>query len=214
MQTALVHEHALQAAQARLTQLENELAETRKSQAPSGSSFLAGALSRSPWNTGAARPASSVPPAGTGYAPQTATASAAPAPHSAVPITAPSAGGGFLHSALTTAAGVAGGALLFDGLRSLLFHSPGPFGPYLGTGWGGGWGQTGGNVYETVVNNYGNANDPGAADAATPQNDGFANDDSLQNASYDPGNADTGNFDNGSDYDSSADFGGNDDMST
>jgi hypothetical protein len=37
-------------------------------------------------------------------------------------------GGGFLSSALTTAAGVAGGALLFDGIKSMMGGSGSPFG--------------------------------------------------------------------------------------
>lgn len=253
VQTVLVQDHALGAAQQRIAQLEKELADAHNApaQAPAaaagGTSFLGGLLGGR-WNQGGAAPA------------------AATAPRSSVPITAPSgsvqpaaspsyaaagaapyaaaapAGGGFLHSALTTAAGVAAGGLLYDGLSSLLFHRPGPFGPYIGTGLGGGfggfgggyggspWGGAGGgNVYETI-NNYGgsgNQPDPNAMDtsASDPGNndpgyDPNATDPGTQDVSYDPsesGSVDDGNYDDGSsnvDDGSGGDFGGgNDDMS-
>jgi hypothetical protein len=237
VQTVLVQDHALGAAQQRIAQLEKELADAHKAQAQApaaaagGTSFLGGLLGGR-WNQGGAAPA------------------AATAPHSSVPITAPSgsaqaapsyaapgpapyaaaapAGGGFLHSALTTAAGVAAGGLLYDGLSSLLFHRPGPFSPYVGAGFGGfgggfggsPWGSAGGgNVYETI-NNYGTAGnqpDPNAIDTSgnDPGYDPSANDPGAQDVSYDPsesGTVDDGssNFDDGS----SGDFGGgNDDMS-
>ena len=219
VQTALVQEHALGAAQQHIAQLEKEL-EAAKAQAPaagSGTSFLGGLLGGGRWNQGGTAPA----PAGAG----------ASAPRSSVPITAPPmqpsyaaagaapyaaaapASGGFLHSALTTAAGVAGGAMLYEGLSSLLFHRPGPFGPYLGAGYGGSpWGS-GGNVYETV-NNYGtqqpnqNAIDTSNTD---PGYDPSANDPgaNTQDVNYEP--PDSGDFDDGS---NGGDFGGgNDDMS-
>lgn len=229
VQTALVQEHALAAAQQRIAQLEKDL-EAAKAQAPtpaaSGStSFLGGLLGGGRWNQGGAAPAAAGPGAAaprssvpiTAPAPQPAFAAAGAAPYAAAP-----ASGGFLHSALTTAAGVAGGALLFDGLSSLLFHRPGPFGPYIGAGWGGGYGGSpwgsGGNVYETV-NNYGtqqpgqNALDQNAVDTSNPDPgyDPNANDPGVdtQDASYGP--VDSGDFDDGS---SGGDFGGgNDDMS-
>ncbi|MBV8535703.1 MAG: DUF2076 domain-containing protein [Alphaproteobacteria bacterium] len=201
VQTALVQEHALAAAQQRISQLEKEV-EAAKAQAPAAgasTSFLGGLLGGNRWNQGGAAPSSSQPrssvpitaPAGT---PQPSYAAAA----------APS-GGGFLQSALTTAAGVAGGALLFDGISSLLFHHQGPFSPYVGAGYGGSpWGGGGGNVYETTVNNYGsqqpNQNVP----------DSNADDSDIRDASYDPSESDQGDFDDGS----GGDFGGgNDDTS-
>jgi uncharacterized protein len=211
-QTVLVQDHALSAAQERIAQLENELKSARPAaSAPAaGSSFLGGLLGRSRWNSqGAPEPA----------APAPAT------PRSSVPITAPQAplapqagfgGGGFLQSALTTAAGVAGGALLYDGLRGLLFHNPGPFGPYVGAGWGGGvpgGNVPGGNIYETnVVNYYGDDPRGGGGNDRTIDTSATPNDlsDGLQNASYDP--SDNG-FDTGNDYDSGSDFGGSDDQS-
>jgi len=215
-QTALVQDHALAAAQQRIAQLEKEL-EAAKAQAPAaggGTSFLGGLLGGGRWNQGAAAPSAAAP--------------ASSPPRSSVPITAPAgapspsygaaaapAGGGFLQSALTTAAGVAGGALLFDGLSSLLFHRPGPFSPYIGSGWGGGFGGSpwggGGNVYETV-NNYGTQQpDQNAIDTsggADPGYDPNASDPDIRDASYDP--SDDGSFDDGSGGDFS---GGSDDTS-
>ena len=208
VQTALVQEHALAAAQQRISQLEKEL-EAVKAQAPAaagGGSFLGGLLGGGRWNQGGAAPSSG------------AAAASSPA-RSSVPITAPAAaaapsyaaaapsGGGFLQSALTTAAGVAGGALLFDGISSLLFHHPGPFSPYAGAGLGGSpWGSGGGNVYETV-NNYGTQPDQNAVDPSNA--DPNADDSDIRDASYDPSD-DSDNVDDGS----SGDFGGgNDDTS-
>jgi len=196
-QTALVQEHALNAAQARITQLETELANRQPQAAGGGSSFLGGLLGRNRWN------AQNPPEA----------PAAAPAPRSSVPITAPApssgfmgggfGGGGFLSSALTTAAGVAGGALLYDGIRSLLFHNPGPFGPYVGTGWGAGT-PMGANVYETtnVTNYYTDDARPAGGPSADPSASDLSG--GLQDASYDPSD-DSFDSDPGSDFSDSQD---------
>jgi hypothetical protein len=108
VQTVLVQEHALKAAQERITQLEAKAAATP---APG---FLASAPKLGPWGS------ASVP--------------STPAPQPAAPMAPPmmapgmAQGGGFLRQALTTAAGVAGGALLFEGIRNMFGHNPGPFG--------------------------------------------------------------------------------------
>jgi hypothetical protein len=221
-QTVLVQEHALNSSAARMAQLESELAEARKTQgAPgSGTSFLGGLFGRGPWGAAqdrasqpsqaAPRPVQAQPAPQAAYAPPQAAAGS-------VPITSGSSGGGFLHSALATAAGVAGGALLYDGIRSLFFHNPGPFGSALGAGWG----QPASGLNETtnIVNNYyGNdPNDPGAAgndpsvsDASWSSSDGP--DATQQDASVDDGSAaDSGDsFDTADDFDSGADFGGRD----
>jgi len=213
VQTALVQEHALAAAQQRISQLEKEL-EAAKAQAPAAggsTSFLGGLLGGGRWNQGGAAPS--------------AGAAASSPPRSSVPITAPAvapaaayaaaapAGGGFLQSALTTAAGVAGGALLFDGISSLLFHHQSPFSPYAGAAWGGSpWGAGGGgNVYETVVNNYGTQQpDQNAIDTSGPNDPGYGpttDDSDIRDASYDPSDSDPGDFDDGS----GGDFGGGSD---
>lgn len=219
VQTVLVQDHALGAAQQRIAQLEKELADAHKAQAQApaaaggGTSFLGGLLAGGHWNQGgtgaaaAGAPHSSVPitaPSGPGAGPAQAAppsyAAAGAAPYAAAP-----ASGGFLHSALTTAAGVAAGGLLYNGLSSLLFHRPGPFGPYLGTGWGGGfggfgggfggspWGGGGGNVYETV-NNYGTGAQPDQNAIDTSANDpSGANDPNGNDPGYDPNASDPGN---------------------
>lgn len=112
VQTVLVQEQALKAAQERIAELE-----AKGGAAPAASSgFLGSAPKIGPWG-----------------------ASAAPAaPRPSVPSTrsplqaavGPQQGGGgsFLRSAMATAAGVAGGALLFEGIRSLMGNNAGPFG--------------------------------------------------------------------------------------
>lgn len=114
VQTVLVQEQALKAAQERIAELE---ARSAAAPAAAGGSFLANAPKVSPWGTAAAAPAPVPPPAPSTRSPL----QAAVAPQQA-------AGGGFLRTAMATAAGVAGGALLFEGIRSLMGHNPGPFG--------------------------------------------------------------------------------------
>ena len=109
VQTVLVQEQALKAAQARIAELE------AKAAAAPAPGFLASAPRIGPWG------GASVPP--------TQPAQQAPGAQVAAPGYAPQpAGGGFLRQAMTTAAGVAGGALLFEGIRNLMGHNPGPFG--------------------------------------------------------------------------------------
>jgi uncharacterized protein len=113
VQTVLVQEQALKAAQERIAELE-----AKAGGAPASTGFLGSAPRLGPWGT---QPAQSQ-------------AQAAAPPPTRSPLQAalsgqPSGGGGsFLRSAMATAAGVAGGALLFEGIRSLMGHNPGPFG--------------------------------------------------------------------------------------
>lgn len=106
-QTLIVQTQALEAAQARIADLERQLREGAAAVDPDAPS---------PWGTrareamGAPR-LSQRPPYGSGE-PYGVPASQ---PYGAPP----SRGGGFLSGALQTAAGVAGGALLFQGLSSL-----------------------------------------------------------------------------------------------
>jgi len=114
-QMALVQEHALKLADARIRELEAKLGPA--ADAPAKSSFLDGLLPTSPW----ARK-SSVPATGAGGQPmlrpgmfgQNGRAQAA-APQS----------GSFLRSAFATAAGVAGGLMLFEAVRGLMASEPG-----------------------------------------------------------------------------------------
>jgi uncharacterized protein len=111
VQTVLVQEQALKAAQERIAELEAKAGGA----APAASGFLGSAPRIGPW----------------GSQPQAA-APQAPVPSTRSPLQAAvapqQAGGGFLRSAMATAAGVAGGALLFEGIRSLMGNNPGPFG--------------------------------------------------------------------------------------
>ena len=108
VQTVLVQEQALKAAQERIAELE-----ARAGAAPTASGFLGNAPKIGPWGAPAA-PRPSVPstrsPLQAAVAPQQG------------------GGGGFLRTAMATAAGVAGGALLFEGIRGLMGSNPGPFG--------------------------------------------------------------------------------------
>ena len=111
MQTVLVQEQALKAAQERIAELE-----AKAGAAPAAAGFLGSAPRIGPWGSQTQEPA-----------PQ------APVPSTRSPLQAalapqPAGGGGFLRSAMATAAGVAGGALLFEGIRSLMGSHPGPFG--------------------------------------------------------------------------------------
>lgn len=109
VQTVLVQEQALKAAQERIAELE-----AKANAAPAApTSFLGSAPKVSPWGS---QPA--VAPAPSTRSPLQA----------AVAPTAAPAGGGFLRTALATAAGVAGGALLFEGIRNMMGNNPGPFG--------------------------------------------------------------------------------------
>jgi hypothetical protein len=113
VQTVLVQEQALKAAQERIAELE-----AKGAAAPAASGFLGSAPKIAPWGAQAAAAPSAPRPA----VPSTRSPlQAALAPQQ-------QAGGGFLRTAMATAAGVAGGALLFEGIRSLMGSNPGPFG--------------------------------------------------------------------------------------
>ena len=112
VQTVLVQEQALKAAQARIAELEAKAGAA----APAAPGFLGSAPKIGPWGASPAAPAAAPQPIPPTQSPLQA--ALAPQP----------AGGGFLRTALTTAAGVAGGALLFEGIRSLMGSNPGPVG--------------------------------------------------------------------------------------
>jgi len=134
-QTVLVQEHALQAANARIEELEAALKAREAQPAPGAGSFLGGLFGGGAQTSSPAtgRP-TSVPSAGQrperfAYPDAPGAQAANPAPlQPAAPARGAFGGGGFLASALTTAAGVAGGALLYDGIRSMLNTSGSPFG--------------------------------------------------------------------------------------
>ncbi|MEK0081671.1 DUF2076 domain-containing protein [Benzoatithermus flavus] len=133
VQAVLVQDQALRQAQARIAQLEADLARAREAPQPApapATSFLPPAGTTSPWAT-SPRPAAPATPPPLPMAPAMPTGPAMPAtPAAAAGPWSPfgSGGGGFLRNALQTAAGVAGGALLAEGIGSLLHH-----------GWGSGF---------------------------------------------------------------------------
>ena len=102
VQTVLVQEQALKAAQERIAELE---AKAGGAAAPAASGFLASAPKISPW--GSAPVAVPSP-------------TRSPLQAAVAPAAAPAGGGGFMRQALATAAGVAGGALLFEGIRGMM----------------------------------------------------------------------------------------------
>ena len=115
VQTVLVQEQALKAAQERIAELE-----AKAGAAPAAAGFLGSAPKIGPWGSQTQAAAPQAP------APSTRSPlQAAVAPQSGAP---QSGGGSFLRSAMATAAGVAGGALLFEGIRNLMGSHPGPFG--------------------------------------------------------------------------------------
>lgn len=113
VQTVLVQEQALKAAQARIAELE-----AKGGAADAASGFLGSAPKIGPW--GAPQPAAPATPP-RAVLPTRSPLQAALAPQQG-------GGGGFLRTAMATAAGVAGGALLFEGIRNLMGSNPGPFG--------------------------------------------------------------------------------------
>ncbi len=103
----------------------------------------------------------------------------------------PSAGGGFLANAMTTAAGVAGGMMVANTLENLLGGRGGLFGGRSAGGFGGS-GFGGG---ETVNNFYESAPDPAGQHAEDVLQDQDQDQDDAQDAGYDDGGSDAGGFD-------------------
>ena len=121
VQSVLVQEQALEAANARMLELEDQLRAMEEPRGSRSGSFLGGA-----WNSGrrGEEPRSSVPQVGSratpsAYESRSSWSQGAPQPPLQQPAPAPS-GGGFMKSALATAAGVAGGMVLADSLRNML----------------------------------------------------------------------------------------------
>ena len=180
-QTALVQQHALDAAAQRIQELEANAAQPAQESGFLGnlgrSLFGGQPAARPGYDAGAYQRAATPPP----------TAPAAPAyappagPWGAPP---PASSGGFLASAMTTATGVAGGLLAANAIEGLLGGGRG--GLFGGGGFGGG---------ETVVNNFYDA----------PNSDARNVDTALPDAGGDAG------FQDASDYDAGQDGGGFDD---
>jgi uncharacterized protein len=171
-QAVIVQDQALQAANAKIEDLENQLREDEPPQQPPGTGGFLGSI----FGASAPRPAPQAPSGPWGQ--QQTYAPPPPPPGGPWGGGAPMGGGGFLQGALGTAAGVAGGVLLANSIGSLFGAHNNPFG--IGTGFGG----LGGG--ETVVNNYYEGHD------STPTNADY------QDASFDESSADFGSGDDGS----------------
>ena len=201
VQSTLVMQQALTAAQSRIAKLEKQLAETTRPSQESGGSFLSGMANL----FGVGQPQS------TARAPQT------PPPLPTRPASAPSyappplpqypgRGGGFLQSALSTAAGVAGGALLFQGIQNMLGHNPGPFAGLAGPS---GEVVPSQPVENTDVNVF-DSNDPSSAADQSTAADDTATD---QDATADDGSMTDSTPDDSFAPDDGGDFLGGDDDS-
>jgi hypothetical protein len=193
-QTVLVQEQALGGAKARIEQLESQLKQAEP--APQSTSFLGGAARSGPWGSFTSvasrqpQPAAPAMPPMMGQPPGQGTGG----PWMAGQQPMMGGGGGFLRSALTTAAGVAGGALLFEGIRSMIGYSSGPFSSTVG---GIPMGQPTEIVERETVNNYyGGSARPDAADAGAQPDAG-----GLQDTDYQTDSDDdlAGGFDSSSD---------------
>jgi uncharacterized protein len=211
VQSLLVLEHAVTNAQARIADLEKQLAAAQQNQKAShGGGFLSGLFGGGRHEEQTPPPAPQGQPAAPrpAYAPppQPQYAPPPPTPYPSTTNLQPGAGGSFLKGAMSTAAGVAGGALLFQGIENLIGHHAGPFGSELGAGGQGGF--LPGDVQNTeVTNNYYVNEDPqnvqNAQDFDPGDQGGGVTD---QNVDYNPGQDD--NFDS---VDDTFDDGGGDD---
>lgn len=178
VQTVLVQEQALKAAQERIAELEAKTA-AAPALAPG---FLGSAPRISPWGApaAAAAPRTSVPTTGPSNR-SPLQAALTPQPQQPQQQPAAAGGGSFLRTAMMTAAGVAGGALLFEGIRGLMGSNPGPFGQQAATGAGAtGAGATGTTPPELLP-----------PDSTSQQQQAYADDSSAQQE-YDTASLDDG----------------------
>jgi uncharacterized protein len=166
VQSVLVLQQAVTAAQSRIATLEKQVAEANQAPAQQGGgSFLAGVASLFGGGQPHGQPQRAAPPQPPPLPTQVQPAQSQPSQPYGYPPQAPQpagrgGGGGFLQGALSTAAGVAGGALLFQGIEGLLGHNPGPF---AGTATSSGGLFGGGAPVENteITNNYYNDDDRG-----------------------------------------------------
>lgn len=216
VQSVLVLEHAVSNAQARIADLEKQLAEANQNQKAShGGGFLSGLFGGGrheeqtppppPQSQPAApRPAYAPPP------PQPLYSAPPPTPYPSTTNLQPGAGGSFLKGALATAAGVAGGAVLAQGIENLIGHHAGPFGSVLGGGQGG---FLPGDVQQPaeVTNIYNVNEDPQGVQNAQDFDSGDQGGVADQNVDYNPGQ--DANFDSVDDTFDDGGGGGGDDTS-
>ena len=189
VQTVLVQEHALKAAQERIAELEAKVAAAPA--AAAGGGFLDNAPKIGPWGAAPSAPSAAQPPAPPAQGLRPSVPSSVPSTRSPLQaaVAQPPAGGGFLRTAMATAAGVAGGALLFEGIRNLMGGSSNPF-------------SQGGSSQQAAV--------PQAPSELTPPDtlQSTPSDQQYQDQAYDQSS------DSGGDYDTASyDDGGGDDDS-
>jgi hypothetical protein len=210
VQTVLIQDMTLTNAQARIAELERELAAAKSAQAPRRStSFLGGLLHGSVPSAGAAsRDPEPIPQPQAGWAPS-------PSPMPMQPMMMPGGGSGFLRSAAATALGVVGGELLFQGVHSM-------FGGHMGLGGLGAGMPMQPSLSETVINNYNDAPEHHGAGGDHPVEaaDHHPDDSAQQSADqsgHDDGSQDLADADQDSsdqdvagDFDSGDGFGGDD----
>jgi hypothetical protein len=213
-QTALVQQHALEAAAERIRDLEARAAQTAAQ--PQETSFL-GSLGKSLFGGGAASappPPPSQPPRssydasayqrgapdpgpGPGYGQRSYAPPPPPPPPQSGPwgSSAPASGGGgggFLSNAMTTAAGVAGGIAAVDLFQNLLGGHRG--GGLFGAS-GGGFGGEGLGGNETVINNI-YESDPAGQHAQDVLQDQDQDQDDAQDAGdWDDSSSDSSDYD-------------------
>jgi uncharacterized protein len=130
VQSTLVMQQALTAAQTRIADLEKQLAAAQRPGEESSGSFLSGVANLLRVGQPPAQPPRGARTSPTAQSQSAPLSKLSPPP---LPQTGPGpAGGSFLQNALSTAAGVAGGALLFQGIQNMLGHNPGQFGGLVG----------------------------------------------------------------------------------
>jgi hypothetical protein len=187
VQSVLVQEHALQQADQRVRDLEEQVQrlEAQVAQArttPASGSFLGGLFGGSKFEPQAqpmARgsvPVTGRPLSGLGGQPMGAPA---PPQWGQTAAAQASAGGGFLRSAMATAAGVAGGMLLADSIRGMMGAPSGKAAPQTASG-------------EVAASDKPNSQE--AHDQGSHANDPGSHDPNLQDADY---GADTGDWGGG-----------------
>ena len=199
VQTVLVQEHALKAAQERIAELEAKVAAAPA--AAVGGGFLGSAPKIGPWGAAPSASPSAQPSAAQSPAPQSqglrpSVPSSVPSTRSPLQaaVSQPPAGGGVLRTAMATAAGVAGGALLFEGIRNLMGGSSNPFS------------QGGGSQQAAVPQAPAELTPPDTLQS--PPQDQQNQDQTYQDQAYDQSS------DSGNDYDTASyDDGGGDDDS-
>jgi uncharacterized protein len=172
VQSVLVQEQGLEAANARLQELEEQLRSLEGGDRARGA--RSGGFLGSYWGgRDGAEPRSSVPQVGARATPsaydsrdggRSPWAQSAPPQQQAQPAPAAAAGGGFMRSALTTAAGVAGGMLVADSLRNMLGGGAHASSHHDAGG--------GGSRGEDARYADDRDNDPGTAEPAAYQDDG------------------------------------------